>query len=46
MSDQRFTGTGHYVATDDLIARSLAATSKARQGCASGASSRVNGFSR
>jgi hypothetical protein len=52
MSNQRFTGTDQYVATDDLIARSLArplyewhikATSKAQQGYASRASSWVNG---
>jgi len=52
MSNQRFTGIDQYVATDDLIARSLArplyewhikAISKAQQGCASRASSWVNG---
>jgi hypothetical protein len=52
MSNQRFTGTDQYVATDDLIARSPArplhewhieATSTAQQGCASRASSWVNG---
>ena len=52
MSNQRFTGTDQYVATDDLIARSLArrlhewhikASSKAQQGCAARASSWVNG---
>ncbi len=54
MSNQRFTGPHQYVATDELIliARSLArpldewhikATSKAQQGCASRASSWING---
>ena len=52
MSNQRFTGTDQYVATDDLIARSPArplhewrieATSKVQQGCASRASSWANG---
>ncbi len=52
MSNQRFTDIDQYVATDDLIARSLArplcewhvkATSKAQQGCASRASSWANG---
>jgi len=52
MGNQRFTATDQHVATDDLIARSLArplhewhikASSKAQQECASRASSWVNG---
>ena len=52
MSNRRFTDIDQYVATDDLIARSLArplyqwhikATSKAQRGCASRAGSWVNG---